>query len=37
VQGERLYAPQIIDLEVTSVFRRLLATHALDERRAAMA
>jgi len=37
LRGERLCAPEVLDLEVTSVLRRLLASGALDERRAAMA
>ena len=37
LRGERLVAPHLIDLEVTSVWRRLLATGELDERRAAQA
>jgi predicted nucleic acid-binding protein len=37
LRGERLYAPEIIDLEVISVLRRLLAMGALDQRRVAMA
>jgi predicted nucleic acid-binding protein len=35
--GERLVAPAVIDLEVMSAWRRLLAAGALDERRAALA
>jgi predicted nucleic acid-binding protein len=37
LRGERLYAPEIVDLEVTSVLRSRLTAGALDERRAAMA
>lgn len=37
LRGERLTAPELIDLEVTSVFRRLVRTGDLDQRRARMA
>ncbi len=37
LRGERLAAPHVIDLEVASAWRRLLAAGALDERRAALA
>lgn len=37
LHGEQLRAPELIDLEVVSVLRRLLATGRLDERRAALA
>jgi predicted nucleic acid-binding protein len=37
LRGERLVAPQLIDLEVVSVIRKALFAGALDERRAAMA
>jgi predicted nucleic acid-binding protein len=37
LRGEQLMAPHIIDLEVTSVWRRLAAAGALGERRAALA
>jgi predicted nucleic acid-binding protein len=37
LRGERLAAPDLIDLEVTSAWRRLLAQGALDERRARLA
>jgi predicted nucleic acid-binding protein len=37
LQGERLYAPEILDLEVISVLRRLLGAGELDERRADLA
>jgi predicted nucleic acid-binding protein len=37
LRGERLCAPELLDLEVTSVLRRLLSTGGLDERRASMA
>jgi predicted nucleic acid-binding protein len=36
-RGERLCAPELLDLAVTSVLRRLLGTGGLDERRASMA
>lgn len=35
--GERLAAPHLIDVEVTSAWRRLAASGRLDERRAAFA
>jgi predicted nucleic acid-binding protein len=35
--GERLAAPQLLDLEVASVWRRLVAAGNLDERRATLA
>jgi len=35
--GERLYAPELIDLEVASVWRRAVRTRRLDERRAKQA
>ena len=35
--GERLAAPHLIDVEVTSAWRRLAAAGRLDERRAAFA
>lgn len=37
LHGERLVAPEVIDLEVVSAWRRLLAAGALDERRVALA
>lgn len=37
LRGERLVAPQLIDLEVTSAWRRLVAAGGLDEHRAALA
>lgn len=37
LRGEQLTAPELIDLEVTSVFRRLVRTGALDRRRARLA
>ena len=37
LRNERLAAPQVIDLEVASAWRRLLAAGHLDERRAALA
>ncbi|MCC5951404.1 MAG: type II toxin-antitoxin system VapC family toxin [Acidimicrobiia bacterium] len=37
LRGERLVAPEVIDLEVASAWRRLLATGDLDERRAQFA
>jgi len=37
LRGERLAAPELIDLEVTSVLRRQAAANAVDDRRAAMA
>jgi predicted nucleic acid-binding protein len=37
MRGERLVAPHLIDIEVTSAWRRLVSTGALDERRAALA
>lgn len=37
LRGERLVAPHVIDLEVASVWRRLVAAGELDERRAALA
>jgi predicted nucleic acid-binding protein len=37
LRGEQLMAPQLIDLEVASVWRRLVAAGALDDRRAALA
>jgi predicted nucleic acid-binding protein len=37
LRGERLSAPELVDLEVTSVLRRQSAAGALDDRRAAMA
>jgi predicted nucleic acid-binding protein len=35
--GERLAAPHLIDIEVTSAFRRLVSLGGLDERRAQLA
>ena len=37
LRGERLTAPHLIDLEVTSAWRRLAATGALDDRRVRLA
>jgi predicted nucleic acid-binding protein len=37
LRGERLAAPHLLDLEVTSAWRRLLAGGELDERRADLA
>lgn len=37
MRGERLLAPHLIDLEVTSAWRRLAAAGDLDERRAQFA
>jgi predicted nucleic acid-binding protein len=37
LRGERLAAPQVIDLEVASAWRRLVTTGNLHERRAALA
>jgi predicted nucleic acid-binding protein len=37
LRGERLIAPHLIDLEVTSAWRRLAAGGDLDERRARLA
>lgn len=37
LRGERLCAPHMIDLEVTSAWRRLVATGHLDDRRARLA
>jgi predicted nucleic acid-binding protein len=37
LQGEQLVAPHLVDLEVTSAWRRLAASGALDERRAQLA
>ena len=37
LQGEQLVAPQLIDLEVTSAWRRLAAAGHLDQRRARFA
>ena len=37
LRGERLAAPHLIDLEVTSAWRRLTAAGELDERRARLA
>ena len=37
LRGEQLWAPQLIDLEVTSVWRRLVIAGTLDERRAGLA
>jgi predicted nucleic acid-binding protein len=37
LRGERLAAPQLLDLEVTSAWRRLTAAGELDERRAHLA
>jgi predicted nucleic acid-binding protein len=37
LRGERLAAPELVDLEVASVLRRQLRTGAVDQRRAALA
>lgn len=37
LRGERLTAPHVLDLEVTSAWRRLVAARELDERRARLA
>jgi predicted nucleic acid-binding protein len=37
LRGERLAAPHLLDLEVTSAWRRLVAAGELDERRAGLA
>jgi predicted nucleic acid-binding protein len=37
LRGERLVAPHLIDVEVTSAWRRMFAAGALDERRARLA
>jgi predicted nucleic acid-binding protein len=37
LSGERLAAPHVIDLEVASAWRRLVAAGELDERRARLA
>lgn len=37
LRGERLAAPYLLDLEVTSAWRRLVAAGELDERRARLA
>lgn len=37
LRGERLAAPHLLDLEVTSAWRRLVAAGELDERRARLA
>jgi len=37
LRGERLAAPELIDLEVTSVWRRQMREGAMDARRAALA
>lgn len=37
LRGERLVAPHLIDLEVTSAWRRLAASGDLDDRRARLA
>lgn len=37
LRGERLAAPHLLDLEVTSAWRRLAAAGGLDDRRARMA
>lgn len=37
LRNERLAAPHVVDLEVASAWRRLLAAGNLDERRAALA
>lgn len=37
LRGEQLVAPHLVDLEVSSAWRRLVAVGALDERRAALA
>jgi predicted nucleic acid-binding protein len=37
LRGERLTAPELVDLEVTSVWRRQVRDGAMDSRRAALA
>ena len=37
LRGERLFAPELIDIEVVSAWRRLVAAGRLDERRADVA
>jgi predicted nucleic acid-binding protein len=37
LRGERLAAPELVDLEVTSVWRRQMCDGAMDARRAALA
>jgi len=37
LRGERLTAPELVDLEVTSVWRRQMREGAIDARRAALA
>ena len=37
LRGERLSAPELVDLEVTSVWRRQMREGAMDARRAALA
>ena len=37
LRGERLVAPELIDLEVVAVIRKALSANVIDERRAAMA
>lgn len=37
LRGQRLVAPQLLDLEVVSVWRRLVSSGALNERRAEFA
>jgi predicted nucleic acid-binding protein len=37
LRGERLAAPELVDLEVASVLRRQVRTGAVDQRRAALA
>ena len=37
LRGEQLAAPHVIDLEVASAWRRLVAAGALDQRRAQLA
>jgi predicted nucleic acid-binding protein len=37
LRGERLLAPELLDLEVVSVIRRALSIGAIDERRASFA
>jgi predicted nucleic acid-binding protein len=37
LRGDRLFAPQLLDIEVASAWRRLAAAGALDERRAQLA
>jgi predicted nucleic acid-binding protein len=37
LRGERLTAPELVDLEVTSVWRRQVRDGAMDARRAALA